>query len=80
MIQISKDRYQISLKEAALEDADNNKTFMKLTRNDQGNWSYQYIADEEEVLEKRQDLFDSFNDLYQLASDVYEANLEALMN
>ena len=28
-------RYQISLKEAALEDADNNKTFMKLTRNDQ---------------------------------------------
>ncbi len=53
---------------------------MKLTRNDQGNWSYQYIADEEEVFEKRQDLFDSFNDLYQLASDVYEANLEALMN
>ena len=52
---------------------------MKLTRNDQGNWSYQYIADEEEVFEKRQDLLESFNDLYQLASDAYEANLEALM-
>ena len=52
---------------------------MKLTRNDQGNWSYQYIADEEEVFEKRQDLLDSFNDLYQLESDDYEANLEVLM-
>jgi len=30
-------RYQIALKEIALEDAQNNKTSMKLTRNEQGN-------------------------------------------
>jgi len=71
-------RYQIALKEIALENAQNNKTGMKLTRNDQGNWSYQYVADEEDIASKRQDLLDTYNSLYQLASDAYESNLEAL--
>ena len=73
-------RYQIALKEAALEDARNNKTSMKLTRNEQGNWSYQYVADEEDIASKRQELLDAYGDLYQLASDAYEANLEALLD
>ena len=71
-------RYQIALKEMALEDARNNKTSMKLVRNEQGNWSYQYLADEEDVMTKQQELLDAYNNLYQLASDAYEANLEAL--
>lgn len=71
-------RYQIALKEIALEDAQNNKTGMKLTRNEQGNWSYQYVADETDVATKQQELLDAYNNLYQLASDAYEANLEAL--
>ena len=73
-------RYQIALKEMALEDAMNNKTSMKLTRNEQGNWSYQYVADTDEVANKRQELLDAYNNLYQLASDAYEANLEALQD
>ena len=73
-------RYQIALKEAALEDAQNNKTSMKLTRNEQGNWSYQYIADEGDVASKQQELLDAYSKLYQLASDAYEANLESLIN
>ena len=71
-------RYQIALKEIALEEAQQNKTSMKLTRNEQGNWSYQYVADEAEVANKRQELLDTYNDLYQLASDAYESNLNAL--
>ena len=70
-------RYQIMLKEMALEDAQNNKTSMKLVRNEQGNWAYQYVADEDDLANKRQELLDAFNDLYQLASDAYEANLES---
>lgn len=77
-LQAAEARYQIALKEIALEDAQSNKTAMKLTRNEQGNWSYQYIADENDVISKRQELLDAYNDLYQLASDAYEANLEAL--
>lgn len=73
-------RYQIALKEMALEDARNNKTSMKLVRNEQGDWSYQYLADEENVMMKQQELLDAYNDLYQLASDAYEANLEALQD
>lgn len=72
-------RYEIALKEIALQESQNNKTGMKLTRNEQGNWSYQYVADEEDVATKQQELLDAYNNLYQLASDAYEANLEALM-
>ena len=72
-------RYQIALKEMALEDAQNNKTSMKLVRNEQGNWAYQYMADADDVASKRQELLDAFNELYQLASDAYEANIEAAL-
>lgn len=71
-------RYQIALKEIALQDAQNNKNAMKLTRNEQGNWSYQYVADETDVASKQQDLLDLYNQLYQLSSDAYESNLESL--
>ena len=72
-------RYQIALKEMALEDAQNNKTSMKLVRNEEGNWAYQYMADADDVASKRQELLDAFNELYQLASDAYEANIEAAL-
>jgi hypothetical protein len=55
-------RFQIALKQAALDDAQNNKTSMKLTRNEQGNWSYQYIADEDDVMNKRQELLDAYKE------------------
>lgn len=71
-------KYQIALQEIALEEAQNNKTSMKLTRNEQGNWSYQYVSDEDDVLSKRQALLDSYNDLYQLASNAYQENLEKI--
>ena len=73
-------RYQIALKEMALEDAQNNKTQMKLVRNDQGNWSYQYVADETETFAKQQELLEAYNNLYQLASDAYQENLESLQD
>lgn len=73
-------RYQLALREIALQESQQNKTGMKLTRNEQGNWSYQYVADEEDIASKRQELLDAYNDLYQLASDAYEANLEALQD
>jgi TP901 family phage tail tape measure protein len=67
-------RLDIAQKEIALEEARNNKTSMKLTRNEQGNWSYQYIADEEDVSTKQQDLLTSYSNLYELALN---ANMKA---
>lgn len=60
-------RYEIALKEMALEDAKNNKNSMKLSRNEEGNWSYQYVADADEVLKKQQELRDAQFNLHELA-------------
>jgi len=70
-------RYQIALKEIALQEAQENKTSMKLVRNEQGNWSYQYMADADEVSEKQNDLLNAFGDLYKLAGDAYQDNLDS---
>lgn len=72
-------RYQIALKEIALEEAQNAKDSMKLTRGTDGNWSYQYVADEDDILAKQQDLSSAYNDLYQLANSAYEENLNSLI-
>lgn len=71
-------RYQIALKEIALEEAQNSKNAMKLTRGADGNWAYQYIADEDQVASKQQELTDAYNELYQLSQDAYTSNLESL--
>ena len=63
-------------KENALEEAKNNKTSMKLTRNAQGNQSYQYVADEEDIEDKKQELLDAQADLYELSKKAMEENIE----
>lgn len=75
-IDLAEARYQLMLREIALEDAQNNKTSMKLTRNEQGNQSYQYVADEEDVGNKEQDLLSAYGDLYKLADDSYNHAME----
>lgn len=73
-------RYQLELKQMALEDARNNKTSMKLTRNAEGNWSYQYVANEEDTNDKEQDYLDTWHELYELSSDAYSKNLEEIQD
>lgn len=45
----------------ALEEAQNAKNSMKLIRDESGNWSYQYIADEDDVADKQQDYLEKLN-------------------
>lgn len=72
-------RYQITLKEIALEEARNTKDSMKLTRGADGNWSYQYVADEENVSAKQQELSDAYQNLYQLSKDAYQSNIDSIV-
>lgn len=51
----------------ALEEAQNSKNAMKLIRDESGNWSYQYVADEDDVADKQQDYLDKLNE-YRTAS------------
>ena len=75
-VDLAEARYQIMLKEIALEDAQNAKNSMKLTRNTSGNWTYQYVADDEDVADKRQDLLQSYQNLYKMADDAYQHAME----
>jgi TP901 family phage tail tape measure protein len=54
-IELAEKELEVYKTQIALEDAQNNKNAMKLVRNEQGNWTYQYVADEGDVLAKQED-------------------------
>ena len=46
-------KLQLRLAEIALEEAQNNKSKLRLRRDSQGNYSYQYVADEDAIAKKQ---------------------------
>ena len=71
-------RYQIALKQIALEEAQQNKSKMRLRRDSQGNYTYQYTADENAVASLENELSDLYNQLYNLDANTYKNNLNEL--
>lgn len=61
---IKEKEYNILLAQLALEDAQNNKSQVRLQRDSEGNFNYIYTADEDKLLEKQQEVDDAINDLY----------------
>lgn len=62
-------KYQVLQAQMALEDAQNNRNQMRLVRDSQGNWNYQYTADADQIAEAEQNLLDAENDWYNIAKD-----------
>ena len=60
---------EILQKTIALEDAQRNKSQMKLKRDNQGNYSYVYTADEDNIKSSESDLLDAKNNAYNLSKD-----------
>lgn len=58
--------YELTLKQIALEEAQQNKSKMRLRRDSQGNYRYEYVADQEKIEDAKQDLLKTQNDLYNL--------------
>ena len=58
--------YELTLKQIALEEAQQNKSKMRLRRDSQGNYRYEYVADQQKVEDARQELLKAQNDLYNL--------------
>ncbi len=56
-------------KQLALEDAQLNKTTMRLRRDSQGNYSYVYSADEDAIQKAKDEALDAWNELYNIARD-----------
>lgn len=72
--------YEIALKQIALEDAQQNKSKMRLRRDSQGNYSYQFVSDEEAVGDAEDDLLAAKNDLYNFDKENYKKNLDDIYN
>lgn len=57
-------KYQITLAQIALEEAQQNKNKMRLRRDSQGNYRYQYVADEDAIQKAQEQLTSLYTDLY----------------
>ena len=79
-ITLAEKRLSIAQAEMALEDARNAKNSMKLVRGANGNWEYQYVADESDVAEKQKQLLESYHDLYQYVKDTQQDSIESILN
>lgn len=73
-------KYEITLAEIALQEAQNNKSQVRLQRDSEGNFNYVYTADEDKVAEAQQQYEDAQNDLYNYArekeNEIQQARLE----
>lgn len=62
-------KYKVLQAQAALEDAQNNKNQMRLVRDRQGNWNYQYTADPDQIADAEKNLADAEIDWYNIAKE-----------
>lgn len=71
---------QIEVKRLAVEQARNSKTKLRLRRDSQGNYTYQYTADETDVAQAERDLADARNELWNLTKAGYIDNLDQMQS
>ena len=68
-LQILQKKYELELARADLEASKNAKSQVRLTRDDEGNWSYQYTADQEKIDEATQNFEDKMFEIKKLSRD-----------
>lgn len=59
--------YKMLLAQMALEDAQNAKTNLRLVKDSQGNWNYQYTANQDNINAAQNALLDAQNEYYNIA-------------
>jgi hypothetical protein len=68
--------YEIAVKQIALEEAQQNKSSMRLRRDSQGNYTYQYVADEDSISKAQEELAEAQNNLFNLDKDQVQETLD----
>lgn len=66
-LEILEAKYNVLQAQMALEDAQNAKNNLQLVRDSQGNWNYQYTADQDKIADAEQGLLDAQNEWYNIA-------------
>lgn len=72
-------KYEIALKQIALEEAQQNKSTMRLRRDSQGNYTYQYVADNDQIGQIQDELTTLKNELYNFDLEHYRDNLDQVL-
>jgi predicted nucleic acid-binding Zn-ribbon protein len=62
-------KYELRLAEIALEDAQNAKSQVRMTRDSEGNWSYTYTADQQNIDQATQNYEDKLYKIQELSSN-----------
>ena len=73
-------KYELRLAEIALEDAQAAKQTVRMSRDNDGNWSYVYTADEDNVDKARQNYEDKLYEYQKLNSDFIKEQQENFLN
>ena len=72
-------KYELTLKQIALEEAQANKNQVRLQRNAQGSYSYVFAADAEEIAKTQEELAKAENELYNFDKEAYGEKVAAVL-
>ena len=78
-IELARLRIQLKEQEIALEDAQDNKTKLRLRRDSQGNYTYQYTADENNILEQEAQVSATRLELYEKEREAQQQALDRML-
>lgn len=73
-------RYELKIAEMALEDAQNAKSQVRMTKDSEGNFSYVYTADEQQVADAEQSYEDKLHEMQQMNADYINKLQESMIN
>ena len=79
-LDLAEKELDILLKQQALEDAKTNKSKMRLRRDSQGNYRYQFVADQNAIDKAQEDLRNSIEELRLLAKNDMKATTDEMYN
>lgn len=71
--------YDLEVKRATFQEAQQNKSKMRLRRDSQGNYSYQFVSDEQQVADSIQELAEAQNKLYNVDSSALKNSLDKVL-
>ena len=77
-LQIAQQQLTVLQAQMALEDAQQAKTKLRLRRDSQGNYTYQYVADEDDIAEKTQEYAKALADYREMVKDSLHEDLQDL--
>ena len=72
-------KYELRLAEIALEDAQNAKNQVRMTRDNEGNWSYTYTADQDNIDKAQQNYEDKLYAMQNLTSGYIDTMEQQIM-